>query len=82
MTKPLTELTRCTYIGPTALTLSCGHPAIEGRSYCEHHYPLVYKVGSANRKRYADIRRAAAVWDLESEFNSIVLELENEESLV
>ena len=50
----------------------------EGSSFCNAHYPIVYKEGSANRKRHADIRRANTLWDLASEFNSIVLELEAE----
>jgi hypothetical protein len=39
---------------------------------------LVYKEGSAQGKRKKDAKIAAAVWDLESEFNSAVEELEAE----
>jgi hypothetical protein len=38
----------------------------------------VYNVGTAARKRRKEQRVAAAVWDLESMFNEIVLELESE----
>lgn len=79
--------TECTYLDVTydARTSRispapyCGCTEVrEGSSYCNAHYPVVYKEGSAQRKRHADIRRAATLWDLESEFNSIVLELESE----
>jgi hypothetical protein len=39
---------------------------------------LVYKEGTAKPKRKKDLRVAAAVWDLESEFNAAVEELMNE----
>jgi hypothetical protein len=35
----------------------------------------VYQKGTARAKRHKDIRVAAAVWDLESEFNAAVEEL-------
>ena len=50
----------------------------EGSSYCNAHYPIVYKEGSGQRKRHKDIRSAAYVWDMESMFNEVVLELESE----
>jgi hypothetical protein len=36
---------------------------------------LIYKLGTARAQRKKDIRTAAAVWDLESEFNAAVEEL-------
>jgi hypothetical protein len=36
---------------------------------------IVYKAGTARAKRHKDLRVAAAVWDLESEFNAAVEEL-------
>lgn len=63
----------CTYLG-NSLT-PCGCATVEGRSYCAEHIALVYKVGTARAKRKKDIRVAAAVWDLESEFNAAVEEL-------
>lgn len=48
----------CTYIGPDQDPIRdfpihyCGKPSIEGKSYCVHHYPMVYMMGSSvNRKR-------------------------------
>lgn len=47
----------CTYIGPEqdprkGPVTYCGHPSMQGKSYCVHHYPVVYMVGSSvNRKR-------------------------------
>jgi hypothetical protein len=62
----------CAYLGdsPTA----CGCPTVAGRSYCEAHLWIVYRQGSAvTRKK--DARTALAVWDLQSELDSIVEEL-------
>ncbi len=67
--------TTCTWIGEGEL---CNHTAIEGRSYCEHHIWLVYKQGTARARRKKDLRVAATVWDLESEFNQAVQELVEE----
>ena len=72
----MTNTTTCTYIGPHMQ--GCTHTTLEGKSYCEQHYPLVYQVGSGLRSRHKDMRHAASVWDLESMFNEIVLELEQE----
>jgi hypothetical protein len=68
----------CTYIGPNNSECSCNKPALEGKSYCEEHYFVVYQKGSANRKRHKDIRVANSVWDIESMFNQAVEELEAE----
>jgi hypothetical protein len=53
----------------------------EESSYCLTHYPIVYKEGSGQRKRHKDLRNAAYVWDMESMFNEVVLELEAEAEL-
>ena len=66
----------CTYLG--ASTTPCGCATLEGRSYCAEHVALVYKQGTARARRVKDTRVAAAVWDLESEFNAAVEELEQE----
>lgn len=68
----------CTYIGSTdykQLQPTCCQPTVAGRSYCVEHLFVVYKEGSAKPKRKKDERTAAAVWDLESEFNAAVEEL-------
>jgi len=65
----------CTYIGDGT---GCTHNSLKYRSYCTEHIWLVYKEGSAQRKRHKDIRTAEAVWDLESEFNIAVEELSAE----
>ena len=36
---------------------------------------MVYQKGTARARRRKDLRTAAAVWDLESEFNAAVEEL-------
>lgn len=64
----------CTWIGSGE---GCTHDAMEGRSYCLHHYGLVYQEGSGVRRK-KDQRRAAAVWDLENALNEAVQELEEE----
>ena len=67
--------TTCTWIGPNMER--CTHTALEGKSYCAEHYARVYQVGSGVRRK-KDARRAAAVWDLESEMNAAVQELIDE----
>jgi len=76
MNEPFTE---CQWIGnsPT-LQPSCGCRTVEGRNYCEDHLWLVYKEGTAVRRRKKDIRRAEAYWNLESEFHDAVAELVEE----
>ena len=65
----------CQYIGAHGTTPTCTHTALAGRSYCAEHLALVYQAGTARAKRKKDMRTAAAVWDLESEFNAAVEEL-------
>ncbi len=69
-------VTECAYLGNS--TTACGHPTLPGKSYCAEHYAVVYQQGTARAKRKKDIKRAAAVWDLESEFNAAVQELVEE----
>lgn len=64
----------CAWIGEGEL---CTHPALAHSSYCVHHYPQIYQVGTAVRRR-KDARRAAAVWDIESAMNEAVQELIDE----
>jgi hypothetical protein len=66
-------MTTCTYLGDS--TTACGCAVVEGRSYCTEHLGLVYKLGTGRAQRKRDKRVAAAVWDLESEFNQAVEEL-------
>ena len=65
----------CQYIGGEGHKPTCTHPALEGHSYCAEHLAIVYQKGTARARRHKDIRVAAAVWDLESEFNAAVEEL-------
>ena len=65
--------TACAYLGDS--TTACGCASVEGRSYCVQHIGLVYKLGTARATRKKDKKVAAAVWDLESEFNAAVEEL-------
>ena len=67
-------MTKCQWIGSGE---GCTHDAMEGRSYCIHHYPAVYQAGSAVRRK-KDARRAAQVWDLENALNEAITELEEE----
>ena len=80
----------CTYLGPDFDTRThpynqgvptpyCGRKdLVEGKLYCEHHYSQMFQKGTANRKRKKDIKRANAVRDLISDFDSVVAELEAE----
>ena len=63
----------CTYLGNS--TTACGCATVLGRSYCAEHMAVVYKLGTARARRVKDTKVAAAVWDLESEFNAAVEEL-------
>ena len=65
----------CQYIGEQGTRPTCTHTALEGRNYCAEHLAVVYKAGTARARRKKDERVAAAVWDLESEFNAAVEEL-------
>ena len=75
MTTITSPPTTCAWIGTGE---RCTNAVVPGRSYCKDHLFLVYKEGSAQGKRKKDAKIAAAVWDLESEFNSAVEELEAE----
>jgi hypothetical protein len=68
-----TALDTCTYMGTS--TTPCGCPTVYAKSYCIEHVALVYKAGTARARRVKDTKVAAAVWDLESEFNAAVEEL-------
>jgi len=76
--------TTCQYIGQAAtghstrLQPTCTVHSVAGRSYCEEHLWSVYQKGSATARRKKDERVAAAVWDIESEFNAAVEELVSE----
>jgi len=71
-----TAVTECQYLG-TALK-PCGCATLAGKSYCAEHYGLVYQLGTARARRKKDERVAATIWDIESEFNAAVEELEQE----
>ena len=77
----MTMTNKCTWIGANSLVETCSNSSVELFSYCAHHYPLVYKEGSAQRPRHRDIRVANSVWDIESAFNEAVAELEAEGAL-
>lgn len=68
-------MSKCQWIGNGE---GCSHTAVNGRSYCEEHLWKVYQKGSNLGKRKKDTRVANTVWDLESEFNRAVEELESE----
>ena len=74
MTTLYDNATECQYLGNSLRPCCKGKPVL-GRSYCAEHIGLVYQAGTARAKRKKDMRVAAAVWDLESEFNAAVEEL-------
>lgn len=81
----------CTYLGPEydsrtwyrqhpgQPTPFCGHAALEGKSYCRHHYPLVYSVGSALRRRPKAEQVQDTFEDLLQMIRDIAEEIELEE---
>lgn len=72
----MTTLTHdtCQYIGTGP---GCSAHTLEGRSYCEEHYAVVYKVGSG-RKRRKDTAQAARVRLVQQLFYEAVEQLEAE----
>ena len=72
---------QCNYIEPYPLTsmIRCEHDHAEGDQYCLEHSAKMGQRGTALRRRHKDIQRANSIWDLESVFNEIVLELELED---
>ena len=83
-TQLIERASTCQYIGQdnteqtTRLHPTCCQPSQAGRSYCEEHLWTVYQKGSATARRKKDLRVAASVWDIESEFNAAVEELVSE----
>ena len=69
-----TNTNQCAWIGGGE---GCTHSALEHYSYCVQHYPLIYKVGTAVRRK-KDARRAQQVWDIESLMNEAVQQLVEE----
>jgi hypothetical protein len=69
------KIEKCEWTGLGKEAETCCNTQVEDYSYCEEHVWRVYQKGSHLRARKKDKRRAEAVWDLESEFNSIIEEL-------
>ena len=69
----MNDITTCQYLGHS--NTPCGKPAVAGKSYCADHIFDIYQKGTARAKRKKDERRAAAVWDIQDEFNKAVEEL-------
>ena len=65
---------QCQYLGQHLRPMCC-KSAVKGRSYCEDHLFDIYQKGTARARRKKDERSAAAIWDIESEFNAAVQEL-------
>ena len=75
----LNEPDTCAFIGSGGRWLpTCCNTALRGRAYCETHLFEVYKEGTARARRYKDERVAASVYDIQSEFNLAIEELEAE----
>ena len=67
----------CQWIGPESRspgTCTCT-TLYRDSSYCEEHYGLVYKRGTALRKRHKDLRIVDMVRDWEDLMNEAVMEL-------
>ena len=72
----------CQWIGSeqtqTPYTQACANTTVNKHvSYCTEHLPLVYRAGSAVRRR-RDTRRAEQLQQLINDFNSALEELEAE----
>lgn len=76
MTNLYSSSPTCTWIGDNPrMKPTCCNPSVPGRNYCTDHLFQVYQKGSNRARRKKDERTAAAVWDLESEFNAAIEEL-------
>jgi len=64
-------MTACTYIGTGE---GCTQAALAGKSYCDEHYAVVYRVGSG-RQRRKDTAQAARVRLVEQLMSEAVEEL-------
>ena len=64
-------MTACAYIGDST---GCAHPALAGKSYCDQHYAVVYRVGSG-RQRRKDTAQAHRVRLVEQLLSEAVEEL-------
>lgn len=71
----------CQWIGSEQTQMPYQHPCsnttVKATSYCQEHLPLVYRAGSAVRRR-RDTRRAEQLQQLIDDFNSALEELESE----
>ena len=74
MTMTTTTHTTCQYIGTGP---RCTAHTLEGKSYCEAHYAVVYKVGSGRRRR-KDTAQAQRVRLVQQLFYEAVDQLEAE----
>lgn len=72
--------TQCQYIGSDKTRVgSCKDTVLHNHSsYCLHHYTQVYQGGTARRVRHKDIRTANSVWDLQSELDQAIKQLDEE----
>jgi hypothetical protein len=52
------KFTTCQWIGQGE---GCNHRSLNDSSYCHHHYPRIYAVGSALSRRRADQRLAGYI---------------------
>jgi hypothetical protein len=77
MTYTVYRTGQCSYIEPYPLNtlIRCTRDHAAGKQYCEPHLQKMGQKGTALRRRHKDLRVAAAIWDLESEFNEAVTEL-------
>jgi len=72
-----TQLNTCQWIGEN-FRPSCTCKVIPGKSYCKDHVWLVYKEGTAQRKRKKDILMVDKVRLVEELMNEAIAELEAE----
>ena len=70
------QITACTYLGNSHTP--CALPTLEGKSYCQEHYAMVYKAGTARARRRKEERTVNKVRLIESLFNEAIEQLEAE----
>jgi len=73
----LVRATGCQWLG-TSSDYCASKDLVDNTCYCQEHWPLMHRKGTALRKRKKDIRTANSVWDWENTFNEAVEELTEE----
>jgi len=76
----------CQYLGPDQdprvkwPMTPCGKPALDGKSYCAEHYPMMYKIGSSTsgKRKSKAIEREIKELEAGLELQTLIAEQEQD----